>query len=252
MPVTLNGSTSGQVTLTATPVAGTNTVTLPASTGTALVSATSTPAQGDINYFNGTNWVSLPAGTSGQVLRTNGAAANPSWQSIGWVAVNKTTASNSASIDVTNLGAYSAIRVTISGLLPATDAVALELRFSSNNGSTYITTSTYDTANTGIVDAGTAKQTVSVDQGEIDLRIGENIGNTTADGGYSGTLLISSFNEARPTFVSGSVAYGTTQSARVAGTVGGAEGSNTAMNAFRLLMSSGNITSGSILVEGML
>ncbi len=33
---------------------------------------------GDIMYYNGTDWVRLAAGTSGQILRTNGAAA-PSW-----------------------------------------------------------------------------------------------------------------------------------------------------------------------------
>jgi hypothetical protein len=36
-------------------------------------------AQGDILYYNGTAWVRLGAGTSGQVLQTNGASANPSW-----------------------------------------------------------------------------------------------------------------------------------------------------------------------------
>ena len=35
--------------------------------------------QGSILYYNGSNWVQLPPGTSGQVLQTNGAAANPSW-----------------------------------------------------------------------------------------------------------------------------------------------------------------------------
>jgi hypothetical protein len=36
-------------------------------------------AQGDILYYNGTDYARLAAGTSGQVLQTNGAAANPSW-----------------------------------------------------------------------------------------------------------------------------------------------------------------------------
>lgn len=36
-------------------------------------------AQGDILYFNGTNWVRLPAGVSGQTLKTQGVAANPIW-----------------------------------------------------------------------------------------------------------------------------------------------------------------------------
>lgn len=36
-------------------------------------------AQGDLIYFNGTNWVRLAAGTNGYVLKTQGAAANPTW-----------------------------------------------------------------------------------------------------------------------------------------------------------------------------
>lgn len=40
-------------------------------------------AQGDVLYFNGTNYVRLAPGTSGQVLTTGGAAANPSWTAAG-------------------------------------------------------------------------------------------------------------------------------------------------------------------------
>lgn len=39
-------------------------------------------AQGDILYRGASAWERLPAGTNGQLLRTNGAAANPSWQSV--------------------------------------------------------------------------------------------------------------------------------------------------------------------------
>jgi len=35
--------------------------------------------QGTILYHNGTDWVALSPGTSGQFLKTNGAAANPAW-----------------------------------------------------------------------------------------------------------------------------------------------------------------------------
>lgn len=41
-----------------------------------------TYAQGDLLYYNGTNLVNLAPGTSGQFLKTNGAAANPAWTSI--------------------------------------------------------------------------------------------------------------------------------------------------------------------------
>ncbi len=40
-------------------------------------------AQGDIMYYDGTDWVRLAAGTAGRVLQTNGAAANPSWVASG-------------------------------------------------------------------------------------------------------------------------------------------------------------------------
>ena len=36
-------------------------------------------AQGDIIYFNGTSWVNLAPGTNGEVLHTQGAGANPIW-----------------------------------------------------------------------------------------------------------------------------------------------------------------------------
>jgi hypothetical protein len=39
-------------------------------------------AQGDILYHNGTNFVNLGAGTSGQYLKTQGAAANPVWATV--------------------------------------------------------------------------------------------------------------------------------------------------------------------------
>lgn len=39
-------------------------------------------AQGDIMYYDGTDWVALGPGTSGEFLKTLGAAANPAWAAI--------------------------------------------------------------------------------------------------------------------------------------------------------------------------
>lgn len=46
---------------------------------TALLDALLASTQGDIIYRNATVWTVLPAGTSGYVLSTGGAGANPSW-----------------------------------------------------------------------------------------------------------------------------------------------------------------------------
>ena len=37
------------------------------------------PSQGEIIYYNGTSWVVLGVGTDGQILKSQGAAANPAW-----------------------------------------------------------------------------------------------------------------------------------------------------------------------------
>lgn len=62
-------------------------------------------AQGDVLYFNGTNWTNLPAGTAGQVLQTQGAAANPTW-------TNATTLTASAPADVDKSAAVVGVATT--------------------------------------------------------------------------------------------------------------------------------------------
>ncbi|MFN8300651.1 MAG: hypothetical protein U0T75_16230 [Chitinophagales bacterium] len=49
-------------------------------------------ANGDMNYFNGSDWVRLPAGTSGQVLKTNGVGSAPSWINYGAGTITSITA----------------------------------------------------------------------------------------------------------------------------------------------------------------
>ncbi|MBI2101667.1 hypothetical protein HYT53_03565 [Candidatus Woesearchaeota archaeon] len=72
-------------------------------------------AQGDILYYNGTSWVVLTAGTSGQFLKTQGAGANPVWSTLNikvavtqWATAGGTT--STTFVDVADA------TVTISGL----------------------------------------------------------------------------------------------------------------------------------------
>lgn len=48
-----------------------------------VASLTANPAQGNILYYNGTDWAALAPGTNGQLFETQGAGANPQWTSIG-------------------------------------------------------------------------------------------------------------------------------------------------------------------------
>lgn len=71
-------------TITVATLAAARAYTIPDAGGAAtfLLSATASPAQGDILYHNGTTWVSLPAGVSGKFLKTQGAAADPIWDDV--------------------------------------------------------------------------------------------------------------------------------------------------------------------------
>jgi len=73
--------------------------------------------QGDIMYYNGTDWVRLPAGTSGQVLQTNGAGANPSWETVNSASspvygYAKITAPGTAISTETNFGKHTTASVS--------------------------------------------------------------------------------------------------------------------------------------------
>ncbi len=54
------------------------TYTFPDTTGNVIV-APGAPAQGDVLFYNGTNWARLGYGSSGWFLKTNGVGADPSW-----------------------------------------------------------------------------------------------------------------------------------------------------------------------------
>lgn len=56
-------------------------------------------AQGDVAYFNGTDWARLGAGTSGQFLKTQGAGANPVWASAGIGVADFTSAEQDVNAD---------------------------------------------------------------------------------------------------------------------------------------------------------
>jgi hypothetical protein len=87
-----------------------------------------TLAQGDVLYWSGTNFVKLSPGTSGQYLKTNGAGANPAWDTVSqtgrWVFLEKQepTSDVSSMTFSANISAYKAIRVNMLGQMTSSSA----------------------------------------------------------------------------------------------------------------------------------
>ena len=117
----INGGTLDNVTIGASTAA-------PATVSTLKVGTTN---QGDILYDNGTTFVRLTPGTSGQVLKTNGAAANPTWVSnvVAETPVTFTTVGTTDDITVTANERYG-IFIVINA---ASADLTLYLRFNSDS-----------------------------------------------------------------------------------------------------------------------
>ena len=111
--------------------------------GTDLTTTLTT--QGDLVYYNGSALARLGAGTSGQVLQTNGTGANPSWGSVSsdMVKLADTTITSSTanySADVFN-STYKTFKVFINGLQAVSVGEYLLFRFRQSNAS--LTSSDY-------------------------------------------------------------------------------------------------------------
>lgn len=75
-----------------------------------------TPAQGDVAYRGASAWALLPAGTSGQLLKTGGAGANPAWASA-VTAITSTAVTSGTSVDVTGIPSWATIvEITVNGV----------------------------------------------------------------------------------------------------------------------------------------
>jgi len=216
----LNGSTSGAVTLTPPAVAGSNTLTLPAATGTVLVPSSS--------------------GSTGQVLTTNGTT--PSWVN-GWTLINTITGTGVTALqDTTSLtSTYANYRILIRNLASATNSVTLSLQI--YTGGSYQTTGYLSNSylSTGV---------------GFSLTTGISLTNASGNSSsynLTGELLVTnpSSSTLYKMFTGSTTYYDTTGTASVKGLfIGGAYTTNTnAITGFQILASSGNIT-GTVQVYG--
>lgn len=215
-------------------------------------------AQGSVPYANANDPAWLAPGTSGQFLKTQGAAANPIWATLptsGLVLLTSGTVTAAATLDLvlTSYSAYRGLKIFLSGFLPATDNADLYLRTSTDGGGTYSATgynwsTIRNEENVGNFDGNGSDVAIKITGTSND-----GVGNVSTEGidveitlmnftsaAFWGKVFYTGF------FISSS---GTPGGCFVTG--GGAREAAQDTDAIRLLFSAGNIAAGNYAVYGL-
>jgi hypothetical protein len=132
-------------------------------------------AQGDVMYYNGTNWARLGVGTSGQFLKTQGSSANPVWaDTTGTItALNSATANELVTVGGTTTELDAEANLTFTGsaltcigtITVGVDNTGHDVKFfGATSGSYWL----WDEDADGVVQIGTL--TVGVDDAGHDVK----------------------------------------------------------------------------------
>lgn len=220
-----------------------------------------TTTKGDLIVSNGTDNVRLAVGTDTYVLTADSAQATgvkwaaPSGGGGGLVLLEQHTASSSASLDFTSWysASYDDYVIEVLNLVPATNAVALYMRMSTDGGSSYDSGSNYWT-DAGSWRAGLGWTATGGGSGTaINFGTAANtISNTSTRGVWFSLRFYNpgSTSLYKQVFGQGGVLF-SDGSTRVCLQAGGEYTSTTAVNAFQFLFSSGNIASGTVRIYGL-
>lgn len=209
--------------------------------------------QGDIIYRGSADFQRLAKGTAGQFLAMNSGATAPEWAAVqGRVLLATKTASASATLDFTEFdnATYRWYEFDLDNVKPATDATDFYARVSTNGGSSY---------NAGASDyswtyGGTGSVALTqADGADGHMQIATNIGNAAAEFGVSGRLILLSAGSATAyTRLLSQIGYDSSAGEGFQLTGLGRRLAAEDTDAIRFLFSSGNITSGTIRMYGVI
>lgn len=223
-------------------------------------SGLNTLATGSVPVGNGTGaFTAVAPGVSGTVLMSNGAGVAPSFQSAspsGLVLLRATTASSVASVDFTSdiTSTYAHYLLVIDSLIPSTAGVDLLFRTSANGGSTFDTSGYTYRANRMSSSNISAPDATSTTTGSAIFLAQSNFSVQTTAPGYSGQIMIFNPLGSKPCQVIFEGSFIENFSATGALTLSAGHGmrnASSAVNAIRVLCSTGNIASGAFRLYGM-
>jgi hypothetical protein len=220
-----------------------------------VIDGNNTPTAGGIGYGDGTELAFTTAGSSGQVLQSNGASA-PSWVTSSPSAMTLLatgTASNSATLDFTGISStYDLYFIEVVEIVGAS-ASYLRMLTSSNNGSSY-DSSGYTYQSQGYIST-TGSWTSDFNDAATWLQFWNNncgtISTTASNSGLSATAYLMSPASSAYTKFQAQAVWFTSSSANSYANITGGRMSTSPVNAIRFLMHSGNIASGTIRLYGI-
>lgn len=195
-------------------------------------------------------------GSSGQVLTNSsgscvGVATISGAQGGGLVLLEQHTASTSAELDFTSCisSTYDDYAIEIVNLIAATSATTLIWQASTNGGSTYDTGSNYQWSRLAWNETGGAVNAGST--ADTSIVVGFAASNTSTNSLNSEARLYNPGSSATYKVFSATNQQIDSSGKPLSTVVGGAYKVTTAVNAFRFLAGSGNITSGTIRCYGL-
>ena len=197
------------------------------------------------------------AGTSGQVLTSNGASALPTFQAAGgggaWTLISTSTASTSATIDFTGLSStYFQYMVVASNIQPVTDGVELFFRTSTDNGSSYDSgASDYKWVFNSYRLNNTPSNSNVGDTADSQIRINVTGLGNAANEQNNLVLYISNPSDTNYTNIHGTAMITQNDGDVYMNHFAGQRISGADVDAIRFLMSSGNISTGTFKLYGL-
>lgn len=224
--------------------------------GKVTVSMLNTGTDGELITWDASgNPTTVAVGTSGHVLTSNGAGAAPTFQAAqaGWAVLSEQTAASSTSLDF-DVSAHSTnyedFEFIIVNLVPASSGVDLLIRTSTNAGSSYDSGATdYNWMVHGLDEDGLSLAEASASATSIQLNGTATISNVASDG-VAGR--VTCYNPANTSFAvkfTWSLTYGDGADWNMVDG-GGNRQAAADVDHVRFLMSSGNISSGKIVMIG--
>jgi len=140
-------------------------------------------AQGDILYRDSSTWARLPAGTSGQFLKTQGTGANPTWGTVsggGFEFVSSTNASG-ASVEFESLSGNYDYRLQFRNVTCAADTQMI-MQFGTGGTPTYATAN-YQTQY-AVFEQSAAGYAGNDGSGQAHITLGNSMNGSTPRNGY--------------------------------------------------------------------